>query len=448
MPRYEMVEGSSSKFWEITLDGASFTTTYGRIGTDGQSTTKEWKNEAEAKKQYDKLIAEKTKKGYELAEGDDDDEDGDDEGSEGASNPALEQAILADPDSPDGYLVYGDWLQSQGDALGELVAVQAALAADPSNTKLKVKSEELLSANEDEWLGEALSALKDDSELTCTWRYGFLHTVAMGNEEHSENAGVEAYEALAKCRVARFLRDLEINVFDTEDGNPEYDPMLDAMVEHGLPKTLRRLAFDVKSFQISWSHLGDLSKLYPQLKKLEELRIAMGDMTLGKIDLPSLKKLEIVTGGLDQPSLAAVSNAKWPKLESLVLYFGDENYGGNCSVADLQTLLSGKTVPGVKHLGLCNAGFQDDIAEAVAASKILPQLRSLDLSKGTMGDDGAQFILGNAKAFAHLERIDLSQNYITLSAADRLKAALGEKVIVTDQGDGEDEDDRYVQISE
>src|SRR3954471_13456015 len=109
MPRYELVEGTSSKFWEITLDGASFTTTYGRIGTDGQSTTKEWKNEAEAKKQYDKLIAEKTKKGYELAEGGDDDEDGDDDDGEssGASNPELEKAILADPDSADAYLVYG-----------------------------------------------------------------------------------------------------------------------------------------------------------------------------------------------------------------------------------------------------------------------------------------------------------------------------------------------------
>jgi predicted DNA-binding WGR domain protein len=69
MPRYEFSDGKSNKFWEIELDGKSFTTTYGRIGTDGQATTKDWKTEAEASKQYEKLIAEKTGKGYTLVGG-------------------------------------------------------------------------------------------------------------------------------------------------------------------------------------------------------------------------------------------------------------------------------------------------------------------------------------------------------------------------------------------
>jgi len=64
MPRYELVEGSSSKFWDIKLDGASFTTTYGRIGTNGTVTLKEWDSEEQAKKEYDKLVAAKVKKGY------------------------------------------------------------------------------------------------------------------------------------------------------------------------------------------------------------------------------------------------------------------------------------------------------------------------------------------------------------------------------------------------
>ena len=69
MPRYEFSEGSSNKFWEIVLEGTSFTTTYGRIGTDGQSSLKEYDSEAQAKKEYDKLVAEKTKKGYTLTSG-------------------------------------------------------------------------------------------------------------------------------------------------------------------------------------------------------------------------------------------------------------------------------------------------------------------------------------------------------------------------------------------
>ena len=65
MKRYfEFVEGTSSKFWEISMSGSDVTTRWGRIGTDGQSKTKTFKDEAAAKKEYDKLIAEKTGKGY------------------------------------------------------------------------------------------------------------------------------------------------------------------------------------------------------------------------------------------------------------------------------------------------------------------------------------------------------------------------------------------------
>jgi DNA ligase len=65
MKRYfEFVEGTSSKFWEISTSGSDVTTRWGRIGTDGQSKTKTFKDEAAAKKEYDKLIEEKTGKGY------------------------------------------------------------------------------------------------------------------------------------------------------------------------------------------------------------------------------------------------------------------------------------------------------------------------------------------------------------------------------------------------
>lgn len=64
MPRYELVEGTSSKFWEITLAGLSFTVRYGRIGTEGQSQVKAYDSEAKALAEHDKLVKEKTKKGY------------------------------------------------------------------------------------------------------------------------------------------------------------------------------------------------------------------------------------------------------------------------------------------------------------------------------------------------------------------------------------------------
>jgi predicted DNA-binding WGR domain protein len=64
MRRFELIEGSSSKFWEIGCAGSSYTVRYGRIGTHGQTLTKTAASEAKAQAEVDKLVREKTGKGY------------------------------------------------------------------------------------------------------------------------------------------------------------------------------------------------------------------------------------------------------------------------------------------------------------------------------------------------------------------------------------------------
>ena len=59
--RFEMEE----KFWAIKLEGSSHTVRFGKLGTKGQEKTKDFSSEEAAKKDYEKLVAEKTKKGYE-----------------------------------------------------------------------------------------------------------------------------------------------------------------------------------------------------------------------------------------------------------------------------------------------------------------------------------------------------------------------------------------------
>ena len=65
MARYEFDDGKSSKFWEIAVSGTKVTTTWGRIGTDGQSKTKDLGTEAKATAEVAKQIKSKTGKGYE-----------------------------------------------------------------------------------------------------------------------------------------------------------------------------------------------------------------------------------------------------------------------------------------------------------------------------------------------------------------------------------------------
>ena len=65
MKRYfEFVEGSSSKFWEIAQNGNEVTVRFGRIGTNGQTQTKTLADADAATRHAEKLIKEKTGKGY------------------------------------------------------------------------------------------------------------------------------------------------------------------------------------------------------------------------------------------------------------------------------------------------------------------------------------------------------------------------------------------------
>lgn len=61
---FEFSEGTSNKFWTITLEGRSHSVTFGRIGSAGQTKTAEFASDEEARKAFDKLIAEKLRKGY------------------------------------------------------------------------------------------------------------------------------------------------------------------------------------------------------------------------------------------------------------------------------------------------------------------------------------------------------------------------------------------------
>jgi Leucine-rich repeat (LRR) protein/predicted DNA-binding WGR domain protein len=53
-----------TKFWEITLDTLIVKTRYGKIGVEGKITENQFETPEKAQKEYDKLVAEKTKKGY------------------------------------------------------------------------------------------------------------------------------------------------------------------------------------------------------------------------------------------------------------------------------------------------------------------------------------------------------------------------------------------------
>ncbi|MBS0206746.1 MAG: DUF4132 domain-containing protein [Planctomycetes bacterium] len=62
--RFVFTDSSSHKFWTIARDGATHTVTFGKVGTNGQTQTRDFDTPEAALKACDKLIAEKVGKGY------------------------------------------------------------------------------------------------------------------------------------------------------------------------------------------------------------------------------------------------------------------------------------------------------------------------------------------------------------------------------------------------
>ncbi|MBN8232416.1 WGR domain-containing protein [Corallococcus macrosporus] len=451
MPRYEFTEGSSSKFWEITLEGTTLTKRWGRIGSDGQEKVEEFDSKAEAKKAYEAQIHEKERKGYTLAEGSDG--DGEEATAESAVNPDLEAAILAKPDDVKGYLAYAAWLEGEGDPRAELIRIQHSALDAPAATATaaRKKAEKFIEEHADELLGESLAEAVSDESLKLEWHLGFIREARVGQVDYDSVADIpELLGELLAHPSARFLSRLTIGMASF-DGENEYDDTLEVLAKAKPAPPLRSLFIGDFEFpdetEISWTQVGDLKPLYKVYPQLQELRVRGGEVDFGKIDLPELRSFTVETGGLHLGAVKDIVKAKWPKLESLEIWFGQENYGAGGGVKDLKPLLDAEGVPALRKLGLRNAEFTDDLCAALPKSKILAQLQELDLSMGTMSDEGARTLAENAKAFGHLKSLDVTQNFLT-KEGQKAVAKVAQAVASGNQRTPYDEESRYAAVGE
>ena len=65
---YELTNDKSTKFWEVEQQDSTVHLRWGKIGANGQSKTKELNSKEDAVKEVEKLIKQKTKKGYVVAD--------------------------------------------------------------------------------------------------------------------------------------------------------------------------------------------------------------------------------------------------------------------------------------------------------------------------------------------------------------------------------------------
>ena len=204
-----------------------------------------------------------------------------------------------------------------------------------------------------------------------------------------------------------------------------------------------------EEYEISWIEQSDLNPILSAYQGLEWLQVRGGSgLKFSPIAHPNLKTLIVETGGLSPKTIADIFQLQLPNLEHLELWLGSDCYGGESTVRDLQPILEGNLYPKLRYLGLRNAEYTDEIAEALVRSPILNQLKILDLSMGTLGHKGVES-LSRCETLKTLDVLNVSESYLSEEDISKL-AALKIKIVAEDQKDDDydDEDERYCSVSE
>lgn len=239
------------------------------------------------------------------------------------------------------------------------------------------------------------------------------------------------------------------------DGEEGPDAVVQAIVSarERLPNLRALFIGDItgEESEVSWIAQTDLSPLLTAFPALEHLAARGGQgLSLGIPKHDRLKSLALEAGGLPASVVEEVSAGQLPALEYLELYLGTDNYGGDSSVEDLHTIFQygPEKWPHLTYLGLRDCEYADALAQAITADggvPILKHVQVLDLSLGTLGDDGVK-ALAACPAVAKLRKLDIHHHYASEESV-ALLTALG---IEVDAGDPQDESKygRFVAVSE
>lgn len=208
---------------------------------------------------------------------------------------------------------------------------------------------------------------------------------------------------------------------------------------------------DYEQCEVSWIIQGNYSKLWEALPNLKELTIkGSTGLELGEIAHENLEKLEIICGGLGSDVIEQIMNAKLPNLKKLNLYLGSDGYGFDGDEKIIENLLKNSDFPKLEYLGINDSEIQDEVTKVVLNSKYMSQISTLDLSNGTLSDEGGVLLLEALPKYPNIKTVDLHFHYLS----DGLMKKLGKLPIDIDMDEQNeaDEDDgevyRYAMLTE
>jgi uncharacterized protein (TIGR02996 family) len=288
--------------------------------------------------------------------------------------PEIEEQIRANPDDPEPYLIYADWLQQRRDPRGELITVQYQRAAAPSNRRLAAREKALFKQHPNllpRELGEALSLQGNRCEVT--WHCGFMSRLRIANGNAKSIRLVDVLDGTLIHPSARFLRSIELGPL----GTPSYAPLL-------------KMIAQARNTQLDELVVGDFGDL-PRV----------GDLVPVLKATPVLTKLVVRAG-----TLRFGSKHVHERLESLTI----ESH-------ELRLDVTRWHYPRLRHLAVRGTRETGALLDALAESPMLARLETLRLDGGDVDDDDVRRVMKRRDRFAHLRVLDLSSPQLSAETA-------------------------------
>ncbi|MEU6708905.1 STM4015 family protein [Streptomyces wuyuanensis] len=273
----------------------------------------------------------------------------------------------------------------------------------------------------------------------------------------SDEAWEDAFARFAAAVDTTKVRALIVGAWsDVYDSGP--DEVLSALLaaRDRLPELRALFVGDItfEECEISWINQGDVTPLLDRFPELEEFGVRGGTgLGFGATRHERLRTLVIESGGLPAGVVRGVAACELPSLENLDLWLGTSGYGGDAELADLEPFLAGTRLPQLRYLALRNSEIQDEIAAALAAAPVVARLEVLDLSMGTLGDQGAAALL-EGQPLTHLRKLDLHHHFVSGPMAERIRGSLepsGVSVDLDDEQEPWDDDEdngRFTAVAE
>jgi uncharacterized protein (TIGR02996 family) len=323
----------------------------------------------------------------------------------------LVRQLRDDPDNPALYLVYADWLQEQGDPLGELIALGVATTA----TAEVARFESYLKQHETRLFG-GIPRLRECVQLH--WSHGMVSSI---NGTGAIPLAARHWAQLLKLPICELVRGLSVGSLDA------CTPALDEAIAVAAPPTLRWLSWTdhwpeqilkrgLHSLRLHGRNVGIAQAQVPE--RLEVLHLAVAGVDRRDPEPLYLPIRELNLLWCPPALLESLHATKLPHLERIQVSIDDG------TIQSLAWWVARRDLGGLQHLALEHRRARLDpreLAPLVQALAATP-LTSLALRFQELDDASVVELIAALRGLS-LDELDVSDNELTDAGLATLRSA-------------------------